>query len=172
MGLQEFSADLDEPVKETILRDVRAVGQKLYYVLLPQSRHDKGSRLKDWDLWGPLILCLTLGIILSVQANSSEDAGNEFALVFMLMWLGSSIVTLNCLLLKGQISLFQSVCVLGYCVFPLVISAALCAIIRVRLLKLLFVIAGFICWSTGASVGFMTDVVPEDRRALGVYPVW
>eukprot|EP00397_Hematodinium_sp_SG-2012_P019688 GEMP01020244.1.p1 GENE.GEMP01020244.1~~GEMP01020244.1.p1 ORF type:complete len:197 (+),score=23.16 GEMP01020244.1:327-917(+) len=167
----DFSSDLDEPVRETIMRDVRAVGQKLYYVLLPQSRHDKGSGLRDWDLWGPLVLCLSLGIILAFQANNSENAGNEFALVFMLMWVGSGVVTLNCLLLKGKISIFQSICVLGYCVFPLVIAAALSAAIRIRALKFIFVLAGFL-WSTGASVGFMTDIVPDDRKALGVYPVW
>lgn len=87
------------------------------------------------------------------------------------MWVGSGVVTMNSLLLKGKISFFQSVCVLGYCVFPLVISAILCAVFPYRLAKFLFVGAGFL-WSTTASVGFMSDVVAEDRRALGLYPVW
>jgi len=166
-----LSDDLDEPVKETIMRDLRAVGKKLHYVLLPKAREDKGSALKDWDLWGPLVLCLSLGIILATRAETSETAGDEFALVFLTVWCGSAVVTLNCVLLKGKISMFQSVCVLGYCIFPLVIAAAVSAIIRIQVVKLICVLVGFL-WSTGASVGFMTDVVPSDRKALGVYPVW
>ena len=30
--------------------------------------HWPGRRLRDWDLWGPLLLCLALGLILSWQA--------------------------------------------------------------------------------------------------------
>ncbi|CAD7939445.1 unnamed protein product [Amoebophrya sp. A25] len=37
--------------------------------------------------------------------------------------------------------------------------------------SIFLLVVGFI-WSTGACVGFMSDTVPEDRKALGVYPVW
>jgi len=94
-----------------------------------------------------------------------------FALVFIIFWLGSGVVTLNAVLLRGQISFFQSVCVLGYCIFPLVIAAFLSLLLGVIWLKVIFVSIGF-TWSTGASVGFMSELVPEDRKALGVYPVW
>ena len=32
-------------------------------------------------------------------------------------------------------------------------------------------VVGF-TWATGASVNFMAELLPEDRKALGVYPVW
>merc|ERR1719324_311473 len=139
--------------------------------MLPRARQDKAHGLKDWDLYGPLLLCLALGIMLSVQAENNEQAGLAFALVFIIVWLGSGIVTLNAVLLRGKISFFQSVCVLGYCIFPLVIAAFLCYWIKFKLFKVIFVSVGF-TWATGASVGFMSELVPEDRRALGVYPVW
>merc|ERR1712187_524767 len=119
--------------------------------------------------WGPLILCLALGIMLSWKEESEQ--GEAFALVFIIVWVGSGVVTLNAVLLKGRISFFQSVCVLGYCIFPLVIAAFLSMLIRVMTLKVIFVCIGF-TWATGASVGFMAELVPEDRKALGVYPVW
>jgi len=167
-----FESTLDEPVLTTIKRDLVAIKEKLHYVLLPRARQDKGAGLRRWDLWGPLFLCLTLSTILSLQAHR-QQAGRAFALVFILMWAGSGVVTLNAMLLKGKISVFQSVCVLGYCVFPLVLSAFFCSFLPAgsRAMKGLFVGIGFF-WSTGASVGFMSEVVPEDRRALGVYPVW
>ena len=44
---------LDEPIKTTVMRDLKAIGEKLKYVLLPGSRHDHMRGLRDWDLWGP-----------------------------------------------------------------------------------------------------------------------
>ena len=41
------------------------------------------------------------------------DGGPAFAEVFVIVWLGSMVVTLNTKLLGGHISFFQSVCVLG-----------------------------------------------------------
>eukprot|EP00927_Polykrikos_kofoidii_P061485 TRINITY_DN56320_c0_g1_i1.p1 TRINITY_DN56320_c0_g1~~TRINITY_DN56320_c0_g1_i1.p1 ORF type:complete len:221 (+),score=35.80 TRINITY_DN56320_c0_g1_i1:144-806(+) len=165
------SCTLDEPVLETIMRDLRSIGVKLKYVMLPRARADKAHGLKKWDLWGPLFLCLALGIVLSAQTEDPEQAGLAFALVFIIVWVGSGAVTLNALLLRGQILFFQSVCVLGYCIFPLVIAAFFSMMFRVIWLKVIFVVVGF-TWSTGASVGFMSELVPEDRKALGVYPVW
>merc|ERR1712136_567782 len=65
----------------------------------------------------------------------------------------------------------RDLCVPGYCIFPLVIAAFCSMLFQVLWLRVIFVCLGF-TWSTGASVGFMSDVVPEDRKMLGVYPVW
>eukprot|EP00386_Alphamonas_edax_P013552 GDKI01041844.1.p1 GENE.GDKI01041844.1~~GDKI01041844.1.p1 ORF type:complete len:157 (+),score=44.06 GDKI01041844.1:2-472(+) len=140
---------------------------------MPRSRAEAGAGLKQWDLWGPLFLCLTLSIILFFQASDQKTL--VFSLIYVIVWFGSCVVTVNALLLGGKISFFQSVCVLGYCIFPLVIAALVCLFIPSggmwHLLKLGLVTAGFI-WATGASVGFMSEMVPEDRKALAVYPVW
>merc|ERR1712039_737941 len=93
--------------------------------------------------------------------GNSEQASLAFALVFIIVWVGSGVVTLNALLLRGQISFFQSVCVLGYCICPLVIAAFCSLLLQIMWLKVIFV-----------CVGFMSELVAEDRRALGVYPVW
>ncbi|KAF4653491.1 Yip1 member 6 [Perkinsus chesapeaki] len=162
---------LDEPIRTTIMRDVTAVGEKLKYVMLPRARVEGGSGLRNWDLWGPLILCMSLSVILALQAPESQK-GYVFSMMFVIVWVGSAVVTVNGVFIKGKISFFQSVCVLGYCVFPLVISAMICFFVKdYRIVKLLVVLAGFV-WSTGASVGFMSELVPADRRALGVFPVW
>jgi hypothetical protein len=174
-GMGSDLSTLDEPIRDTIMRDLTSIGLKLKYVMLPRSRVDKAAGLKQWDLWGPLFICLALSIVLSTQAPS-DQAGYVFALVYVLVWIGSGVVTINAQLLKGQLSFFQSVCVLGYCVFPLVIAAFFCALLpsanrMSQLVKVILVVLGF-TWATGASVGFMTDCLPEDRQALGVYPVW
>ena len=84
-------------------------------------------------------------------------------------------MTVNAQLLGGNISFFQSVCILGYCVFPLTLSAIGCLLFGYlfgsALIKLLVVSAGFI-WSTRASVVFMEQVINEKRKLLAVYPVF
>merc|ERR1712113_567722 len=119
------------------------------YVLMPMRVNDRGSRLKDWDLWGPLLLCLSLGLILALQAPSPDQASYAFADVFVIVWVGSAVVTVNALLLEGKVSFFQTVCVLGYCIFPLVIAAFCAMCLRIVALKVMFVGIGF-AWSATA----------------------
>merc|ERR1712014_174772 len=109
---------------------------------MPLSSTDRGQRLKDWDLWGPLLLCLALGFIISHQTADAEQANYAFADVFVIVWVGSAVVTLNALLLQGKVSFFQTVCVLGYCIFPLVIAAFAAMMLRIEWLKVLLVGVG------------------------------
>jgi hypothetical protein len=70
---------------------------------------------------------LLLSTILSITAPG--DSGSlVFAAVFVIVWFGAAAVTLNAQLLGGTISFFQSVCILGYCIFPLTLSAIACLI--------------------------------------------
>ncbi len=164
---------LTEPISTTVYRDLKSIGTKLRYVMLPVSRTEKMQGLRDWDLWGPFMLCIILSFILSSQAGK-EQSGEVFALVFVLMWAGSAVVTVNAALLKANVSFFQSVCVLGYCCAPLTVAALVCAVvnqINAAWMKLLVVFVGFL-WGSTASVGFFESLVAEQRRALVVYPVF
>jgi len=201
--LLEPYSTLDEPVLETVLRDVRAVMHKLKLVMLPLDKNSSPfgyvglslqetedgteteeeigenqkkviASLKDWDLWGPLIVCLMLSIILSFKAPTNESS-MVFASVFCLISVGASVVTVNAQLLGGTISFFQSVCVLGYCVFPMTISAILIGILRLTPISfvwfdMILLVVGFL-WATRASSVFIGSYIPKQRRMLAVYPV-
>ena len=64
------------------------------------------------DLWGPLILCTILAVTLqgspegeppaSKSGALANDGGPEFAEVFVIVWVGSAVVTLNTKLLGGS----------------------------------------------------------------------
>ncbi|KAG0235116.1 hypothetical protein BGW42_005766 [Actinomortierella wolfii] len=157
---------LDEPVTETLLRDLRNVGAKLKQVLYPKGGKDI---LRDWDLWGPLLMCLTLSIVLSVRAPP-EQAITVFTWIFVIVWIGSAIVTVNAKLLGGRVSFFQSVCVLGYCLFPLVIASVVTVFVSSMVVRGPCCLAAF-GWSSWASIGFLSHSNLANRRALAVYPL-
>ncbi|BFZ24352.1 hypothetical protein BsWGS_27391 [Bradybaena similaris] len=171
---------LDEPVKDTILRDVKAVGNKFAHVLVPKKSK---LLLKEWDLWGPLVLCTFMAIMLQGSTDElnmmgENDGGPQFAEVFVIYWLGAIVVTLNIKLLGGNISFFQSICVLGYCVCPLAIALIICRIllavdtqsIVLFAVRFVFVVLGF-GWSTFASTAFLAESQPTGRKVLAMYPL-
>ncbi|GBG28370.1 Protein YIPF6 [Hondaea fermentalgiana] len=161
---------LDEPVLETIKRDLKMIGAKLKFVFMPTAKsEDTIAELRKWDLWGPLLFCLILSVVLSVSA--SEDQGSTvFACVFVVVWVGAFIVTLNVQLLGGKVPNFQSVCVLGYCICPLVLAAVLGMLWNNIFFKLALVAAGY-AWAMRAPVVFMAQLVSEEKKALAVFPV-
>ncbi|KAJ3053194.1 Yip1 member 6, partial [Rhizophlyctis rosea] len=156
---------LDEPVSATIMRDLKSIGGKLKQVLLPKG--DNKNILRDWDLWGPLLLCLALSIRLSV---TSEKPEYMFTTIFVIVWCGAGVVTLNSKLLGGKMSFFQSVCVLGYCIFPLVLASFLSLILTWVIVRVPIVGVAF-AWAVYASVGFLSDVSLGKRKILATYPM-
>ena len=79
-------------------------------------------------------------------------------------------MTLNAQLLGGKISFFQSVCVLGYCIFPLNVAALICVAWTNVVFRAIVLSVGYL-WSTRASVVFMSQMVKQERKILAVYPV-
>ena len=140
------------------------------------SEDEKSKELRDWDLWGPLLFCLSLALILSISGNSSvpeEDYSTLiFGIVFVLVWIGSGVVSINSQLLGGSVSFFQSVCLLGYCLFPLCISALVIAFIgKISIFLNLAIVLLGLFWSVFSSVGFLSGLVPSSRKSLAEYPI-
>lgn len=115
------------------------------------------------------MLCLLLSIVLSLKAPDGQSS-LVFAAVFVIIWCGAAVVTVNAQLLGGKISFFQSVCVLGYCICPLNLAAITVTLWANIVFRLIVVGVAFV-WSTRASVVFMGQMVAEQRRLLAVYPV-
>uniref|UniRef100_A0A6U2BJ79 Protein YIPF n=1 Tax=Hemiselmis andersenii TaxID=464988 RepID=A0A6U2BJ79_HEMAN len=187
---ERMETTLDEPVSVTLKRELRNIGDKMYKVVLPNSKLNSANELRNWDLWGPLIICLVLAIMLSSGSASGQYGGKGskhsaadqnavvFASVFVIVWFGAAVVTVNAVLLKGSVSFFQSICVLGYCIFPLTLSALVCLGVgwsgcrsTLCLMVRLASVGVGLLWSTRASIGFLAEVVPPKRSALAAYPV-
>ncbi|KAF8340506.1 Yip1-domain-containing protein [Cantharellus anzutake] len=161
---------LDEPILDTITRDLKSIYVKLTQVLYPRKSGVGREALRDWDLWGPLIFCLALAIMLSINAPKTQSLG-VFTGVIAIVSLGSVIVTLNAKLLGGRVSLFQTLCVLGYCTFPLVIAGLISTFIRILWVRAPISLAAW-AWSVWASINFLDGTKIEQQRVLlAVYPI-
>lgn len=55
-------------------------------------------------------------------------------LVFALISVGAIALTINVVLLGGTIGFFQSLCLLGYCLFPMDVAAIVCVTVKKPLL--------------------------------------
>ncbi|KAG8886384.1 hypothetical protein FRB97_004919 [Tulasnella sp. 331] len=162
---------LDEPVLTTIARDLRSIYTKLIQVLYPPRAGASREVLRDWDLWGPLILCLALGIMLSLNAPPAQSLG-VFTGVVVIVSVGSLVVTLNAKLLGGRVSFFQSLCVLGYCIFPLVIAALVSTFFHALYVRGPVSLAAW-AWCVWAAVNFLDGTkIEQQRLLLAVYPLW
>ncbi|KCV72450.1 hypothetical protein H696_00042 [Fonticula alba] len=100
-----------------------------------------------------------------------QQAAVVFTIVFVIVWIGAGIVTLNAKLLGGNVSFFQTVCVLGYCLLPLDISALVCMFVSIVPVRLA-VASVCTAWSTYIALTFLNHLKLQNRRALAVYPLF
>ena len=58
------------------------------------------------DLWGPLVLCMFMAIMLQSKVGDMEinnaDGGPQFATFFLIYWVGALVITFNAVLLGGS----------------------------------------------------------------------
>ncbi|XVF86201.1 hypothetical protein PTKIN_Ptkin18bG0021500 [Pterospermum kingtungense] len=161
---------LTEPVWDTVKRDLSRIVSNLKLVVFPNPyREDPGKALRDWDLWGPFFFIVFLGLTLSWSASVKKS--EVFAVAFALLAAGAVILTLNVLLLGGHIIFFQSLSLLGYCLFPLDIGALIC-MLKDNVIVKVIVVCVTLAWSSWAAYPFMSSAVNPRRKALALYPVF
>ena len=159
---------LNEPIKTTIYRDLYLIYTKLKYVINPFISNElKAYHIKQWDLWGPLLLIIFLACSLAIN---STDKSQTFVLVFLIFWIGSFLVFGNAYLLGVKTSIFQIFCLLGYCLFPLDVSAFILSFSSfLDLIR--FIIIGLSCfWSLYSISSFLKSLSTPEKRYLVLYP--
>ena len=159
---------LDESVYATVSRDFSMIYNKLKYVINPFiSREMKYNHIRQWDLWGPLLLNL---ILASTLALNTKEKGQITSLIFIIFWLGGVAIYLNNYFLEVKASIFQIFCLLGYRLFPLNIAAIIVTIINsYDIIRL--IVVGFTCfWSIYSSSDYLKAITTQDKRYLVLYP--
>ena len=159
---------LNEPITDTILRDLNSIYLKLKFVINPFiNQNIKSKHIKQWDLWGPLLFTILLS---STLAFRSTQKSNTFSLVFIVFWFGSFLIYLNANLLEIKISIFQIFCLLGYCLFPLNLSALILSIFKTFEIIRIFVVLFGCFWACFSMRGFLINSANENNRTLVLYP--
>ena len=118
----QLQPTLDETITTSIKKDLQLIYEKTKVAMLPMNESSSTDKLKDWDFWGPLIFCLLLGLILSLGRNDSKG-GKIFILIFAIVWIGGFIISVNSQFLSAKLTVYQSICILGYCMFAIVFTA-------------------------------------------------
>lgn len=162
---------LEESILQSIFRDIKQMLRRVRYIIVPFGSGDK--KLKNWDLWGPLVLCIWLSWTLSTVAPATT-ANSIFGTVFCLVWIGSAVVTVNAKLLGGDVSFFHCVCTLGYSLFPMNVCALVCIYLKK---KLSYTTLGAITlcaflWSFKSASIYMEGLMGPEKKGLSVYPIF
>lgn len=140
---------------------------------------------------GPLVFCLVLSLFLSVAKG--DQASLVFSGVFCIVWIGEAAVTLQIKLLGGKMyvsqhqaihflltnlcastssSFFQSICIIGYTLFPLVIAALLSALGLPTIARIPVYLV-LVAWSLAAGVSILGGSgVVRNRVGIAVYPLF
>ena len=93
---------LNEPISTSLKREFFRIYNKTQYSILPRCFPAKSANLKQWDLWGPLFYTLLLSFFLS-KSKDSNEMSKTFVLVFVLMWVGGVVITINTILLGAHV---------------------------------------------------------------------
>ena len=159
---------LHEDINESLKRDMNLIWTKLKYVINPFiPEKDRSEQVRQWDLWGPLIFTCLLSMTLAFRAS---EKGSTFTLIFIIFWIGSILVYLNANLLGIKVSIFQIICLLGYCLFPLNIAAIILSLGKFFEFLRLIILIACCTWSSYSIRGFLLNLASKDQSLLVIYP--
>ena len=159
---------LNESVRTTINRDLTLIFTKIKYVVNPLiPRDQKNFHIRQWDLWGPLLLNMALAFTLSFD---TKEKSQITTLIFVIFWLGGVILYLNANFLGVKASIFQILCLLGYCLFPLNLSAIIVTIFNLNDILKLILVMSTLCWSVYSSSDYLRVISNQEQRYLVLYP--
>ena len=159
---------LNESILTTINRNLYLIYTKIKYVVNPFISKDKKKyHIRQWDLWGPLLLNMLLALTLSFN---TQEKSQMTTLIFIIFWLGGVILYLNANFLGVKASIFQMFCLLGYCLFPLNICAIIITIFDFNDIIRLIIVMMFSFWSIYSSSDYLKAISSQGQRYLVLYP--
>jgi hypothetical protein len=163
--------DGEPPLLKELGFDFDHMKRKMIVVMNPLTRGLEQDLRDDCDLTGPLILCLLLGLVLTLSRGWAFDYVYGFASIGSLsVW-----ALVNLLNNPGSegIGIYHTVSVLGYGMFPFIPLATLSIFISLNTMMGLVITFMFVVWSTSsASMMFISaSSYRKDGRLLLAYPL-
>ena len=116
-------------------------------------------------------IILTLNVLLLVICYYTENLVHSSSSSSSSSFPSNSNSSCYCLSQGGHIIFFQSLSLLGYCLFPLDVGALIC-LLKDNVIVKIVVVAVTLAWSSWAAYPFMSAAVNPRRKALALYPVF
>lgn len=100
------SSSLQEPITDTIKRDIETVYTKLrfFFNFNREINSHMEHEIRNYDLWGPFVFFLMFAVTSSIHQSNIE---NVFTIVIMVLTFGSFVLTVNSKLLNVNLSILQ-----------------------------------------------------------------
>jgi len=144
--------------------------KKMIAVMFP-FKHIPQELANDSDMAGPVAICLSLGFLLFVGSGGEM----QFSAIYSFFLFGSIgiYMTLNLMAQHGSIDILRVFSVLGYCLLPIVLLAALAVLFEIKTRWWAGMIAVLcILWSSITSTRFFeAGLKCREQRYLIAYPV-
>ncbi|OXA52689.1 protein YIPF6 homolog [Folsomia candida] len=157
---------LDEPIFDTIKRDLTAVGNKVYNAMLPMK--NPNYLLVEWDLWGALFFATYIGLILQ-QMNYYNPDASQFPQIILIVCLGTAAVTYtHVVMLRTNTSIFQYISVLGYCLAPMAINVTITYLLDFLIGRVYWIRFLLFVGSTGWSVYTTSMILKHEEGPLNI----
>ena len=157
----------EPPILEELGINFSHIYRKTLMVLAPRRSKLDQEVINDSDFAGPIIFCLVLATLLLLKGK--VYFGYIYG-VFMVGLCGMWGV-LNLMSARG-IDIYRAASIMGYCLLPLVILAALSVPIDLRgALGLVLSLAAIAWCSNAAALFFVVALEADDQRWLIAYPV-
>ena len=157
----------EPPILEELGINFSHICRKTLMVLAPRRSKLDQEVINDSDFAGPIIFCLVLATLLLLKGK--VYFGYIYG-VFMVGLCGMWGV-LNLMSARG-IDIYRAASIMGYCLLPLVILAALSVPIDLRgALGLVLSLAAIAWCSNAAALFFVVALEADDQRWLIAYPV-
>ncbi|CRH00339.1 conserved Plasmodium membrane protein, unknown function [Plasmodium relictum] len=165
--LVNYEFTMDEPVKDTMIRDAKNIYKKILYVCFHQ--YDDDNTIKNWDLWGSFIVYISLSITIFLD-EEVIDKKNTFAYFFVFFIIGHILVSFNLSLLHINRQFFQSLCIISYSLFPFVFSSFVNLFISSPSLRLLFSLFSVV-WSSYNCILILAKFIKKNRILISFFPI-
>ena len=77
---------LDQDICSSLADEMKGICVKFSYVLIPRSQDANSHHLRNWDLWGPFIMCLIFAFFIDSTQSVTQTPIHFWCLSSRSLW--------------------------------------------------------------------------------------
>lgn len=155
----------------TLIKEMKTFLKKILIVILPCGCKFIDTKEIEWDISGPFLMILLLGILMTFSNKSNES---YFVTVFCFLGIGSFFVTVNAQLQSLNCSYYELLNIFCFCIFPIFLEDMIIYLLDIKdnyLLTLIILLAGY-SWSVFAVGSFIWNLAEPGKNFIIIFPAF